>query len=568
MSTVQFMQTIERKRAAGSTAFLLRFNTADRYFDPTSQIPPVDLRIAIASHYSTHDVGYYSQSTGMFPLTPQDRTAKSAFQPGPMSETPVQGIARAIWLLREQERRLLIVDFAEFLTPHGTSDGLHPDTTRLIEIMMRLAHDDEIRRRGSFAIGINQFGPVHELIQRNWATIDLPLPSEEDRRQFYNVISKNSCFATLDDGITLDEFADLSRGCRLRDIEFVMRESKAGDRKVTRDDLNDVREVALRSLVNDLLVVRKPSGLRFDSVCGMASFQQYIESVVEAVKRSQHALAPGGILLQGPPGTGKTFIVDAIADAFGYPIVEWRNLKSQWLGQSEANLENCIRAIEALNPVLVLVDEADQVLSGRQEGMAGDGGTGGYMFGRLLAAMGSPHLKGRVLWVLCSNRPDLIDPALADRLGCCVPLLRPTVAAIPGILASLAGQLQLVLTLQEDELHQIVSCLPEQASVRKLRDLLSTAALRSSDGQHITLAHILDALQDTQFSEDSFRIEYWTLLAVQMSTHANLLPWRDGKSYRPEWVPHSLREFVDQDGSLEAQKLDRRIYELRRMIGR
>ena len=104
--------------------------------------------------------------------------------------------------------------------------------------------DDELRR-SSFVVEITNGGnAVHELIRRNWCVIGLSLPEEGDRKAY--------C-----------EFLSLSRGCRLRDIESIMRQAYAEGR---RDDLNAVREAAL---VGGLLVVRKPSGITFDDVAGM-----------------------------------------------------------------------------------------------------------------------------------------------------------------------------------------------------------------------------------------------------------------------------------------------------------
>jgi SpoVK/Ycf46/Vps4 family AAA+-type ATPase len=567
MSTLAFIETINRKRQAGHTAFLLQFNTNDRYFDPENSNPPLPLRLAITAQFPHHDVGYYSQSTGMMPLHRIGENRKSTFTNGVANETPVEAITRGIRTVRDGEKRILIFDFAGFLIPNGTSDMLHPDTTKIIENLVRVAQDDELRRRESFVIGISYSRDVHQLVRRNWHIIDLPLPFESDRKAYYDLLAKKDGFAPLEIDIGDAEFLSLSRGCRLRDIENIMRQAAAEGRNVTRDDLNAVREATLNALVGELLVVRKPGGITFDDIAGMDALKNFVTNVAAAVKAGKHSLAPGGMLLQGPPGTGKTFVVDAIAAAFGYTILEWRNMKSMWLGQSEANMDVALQAIEAMNPVVVFIDEADQILSGRQEGRAGDGGTGGYMFGRLLNFMGDGRLKGRVVWVLCSNRPDLIDPALADRIGCCVPLLRPMKRDIPRILVSLAKQLNITVDISESSLIEIVSQLPQQVSIRKLKDLVGLAALRSeTDG--VIVDDLQSALVDILFNEDGMKIDYWTLLAVRMATYASLLPWRNGNDVIAENIPQCLDGIVDPTtGAIDAAKLDKSIFELSRMVG-
>jgi len=567
MSTLEFTDTINRKRQAGHTAFLLQFNTNDRYFDHENGNPPLPLRLAITAQFPNHDVGYYSQSTGMMPLHRPGEDRQSAFTSGADNETPVEAITRGVRTVRDGEKRILILDFAGFLIPNGTSDMLHPDTTRIIENLVRVAQDDELRKRDSFVIGISYSRDVHQLVRRNWYSLDLPLPQEVDRKSYYDLLALRDGFAPLEIDIGEPEFLSLSRGCRLRDIENIQRAAHAEGRNVTREDLNAVREATLNALVGELLIVRKPSGLTFNDVAGMDALEHFVTAVAAAVKAGKHGLAPGGMLLQGPPGTGKTFVVDAIAAAFGYTILEWRNMKSMWLGQSESNMDAALYAIEAMNPVVVLIDEADQILSGRQEGPSGDGGTGGYMFGRLLNFMGDGRLKGRVVWVLCSNRPDLIDPALADRIGCCVPLLRPVKRDIPHILVSLAKQLNITMDISESALIEIVKKLPQQVSIRKLKDLVGLAALQS-EADCIGAVDLQAALADVLFNEDGMKIDYWTLLAVRMATYSSLLPWRDGKDVIADNIPECLDDIIDSDtGVIDAAKLDQKIFDLSRMVG-
>jgi hypothetical protein len=63
---------INAKRNAGYTAFLLGFNTEDRYYEGDSKCPPLSLRLSVAAKFPDHDVGYYSLSTGLMPLNRPD----------------------------------------------------------------------------------------------------------------------------------------------------------------------------------------------------------------------------------------------------------------------------------------------------------------------------------------------------------------------------------------------------------------------------------------------------------------------------------------------------------------
>jgi len=567
MSTLAFIDRINRKRLAGQTAFLLQFNTNDRYFDAEKNESPLPLRLAISAKFPNHDVGYYSQSTGMMSIMRPGDNNKSIFTIN-SNETPVDAVTRGIRALRENEKSILIIDFTQFLIPNGTSDMLHPDTTRMIENMVRVSVDDELRKKDSFVIGISYTREIHELVKQNWCIIDLPLPDSADRMAYYKLLLGKNGFATLEDDISEFEYSSLSKGARLRDIESVMRQAHGEARKVTREDLNAVRETTLKALVGDLLVVRKPSSLTFDDIAGMESIKGFVKAIAASIKAGKYGLAPAGILIVGPPGTGKTYVVDAIAQEFGgYQILEWRNMKSMWLGKSEANIDSALQAITANSPVLVAIDEADQILTGRQENSSTDGGTSGYMFGRLLSFMGDGQFKGKIVWVLTSNRPDLIDPALADRIGACVPLLRPGRTSIPEIMRSLAKQIDIPIEIDDNELIKLANSLPQQVSVRKLKDLLGMSALHASD-DNVRVDDLRSALSDVLFNEDQLKIDYWTALACRMATYASLLPWRKGQNVIVDNIPDCLKGIVDsKTGDINSSELDRKIRELSRTVG-
>lgn len=417
---VEFIDIIISMLKAGHTAFLMSFNTDDRYFEPGEDETPLPFMLFIADKFPDHDVGYFSLSTKLMHITRPGNMRKSAFDIG--NSQSGDSLIQAISIVRGGDKRIIIIDFMSFLAPNASEEMLHPDAMRIIESLVRIGQDDELRKLNSFVIGVNHTKNINGMVRRTWCHINIPLPDEDLRKSYYQLLSGRHGFAKLDAEITDAEYASLSRGCRLRDIENVLRQAEGEGRSVTRDDFNAVRKSTLNSLVGDMLVIRQPSGLTLDDIYGMDAFKGYIRSLVKPVKNGRHSLLPGGIFLIGPPGTGKTYLIDAIATEFGYHILEYSNPKESLVGQSEENIDNAIQSIKSNNPVLVSVDEADQILSQRQEGPSGDSGVSAYIFARLLAVMGDPSLRGRVIWVLCSNRPDLVDPSLVDRIGCSVPI--------------------------------------------------------------------------------------------------------------------------------------------------
>ena len=141
------------------------------------------------------------------------------------------------------------------------------------------------------------------------------------------------------------------------------------------------------------------------------------------------AALPKGYLLCGPVGTGKTFLVECLAGEACVPIVKMKNFRDKRVGSSEGNLEKIFRLIHALGRCYVFIDEADQAL-GRRDSSSGDSGVGGRIYSMLAEEMGSSTNRGKVIWVLASSRPDLIEVDLKrpGRVDVKIPLFPTTTA--------------------------------------------------------------------------------------------------------------------------------------------
>ena len=109
-----------------------------------------------------------------------------------------------------------------------------------------------------------------------------------------------------------------------------------------------------------------------------------------------------------------------------------KNFRDKWVGSTESNLEKIFRLLEALGRCIVFVDEADQAL-GRRTGESGDGGVDGRVYGMVAAQMSQSRNRGRLLWVLATSRPDLVEVDLKrpGRVDVKIPLF-PTASPEEG----------------------------------------------------------------------------------------------------------------------------------------
>jgi len=184
--------------------------------------------------------------------------------------------------------------------------------------------------------------------------------------------------------------------------------------------------------VKKQLVERESSGLvefveprrTFADYHGQEALKAWLRQDVALWRAGDLRALPMGYLVCGPVGTGKTFLVECLAGEAGVPVVKLKNFRDRWVGSSEGNLERIFRLVRALGRCIVFVDEADQAL-GRREAGAGDSGLSGRLYAMVAQEMSDSGNRGRVMWVLASSRPDLIEVDLKrpGRVDVKVPIL-------------------------------------------------------------------------------------------------------------------------------------------------
>ena len=169
---------------------------------------------------------------------------------------------------------------------------------------------------------------------------------------------------------------------------------------------------------------------------------------------------PKGYLICGPVGTGKTFLVECLAGEAGVPVVKLKNFRDRWVGSSEGNLEKIIGLVRALGRCMVFIDEADQAL-GRRTTDSADSGLSGRIYAMIAQEMGDSSTRGRVIWILATSRPDLIEVDLKrpGRVDVKIPLF-PTTKAEESARLLRALCRRVGLDFSEEQLLQLGDKLP------------------------------------------------------------------------------------------------------------
>lgn len=131
----------------------------------------------------------------------------------------------------------------------------------------------------------------------------------------------------------------------------------------------------------------------------------------ERIRRAE-ALIPRGIIFSGPPGTGKTMFAKAMATALGaaVQVVSGPELKSRWVGESEARLRQLFVKARQSAPSVIVFDELDAFASAR--GSFTGSGVEHSMVNQLLTEMDGFRKNEMVFVVGTTNFVEALDPAL------------------------------------------------------------------------------------------------------------------------------------------------------------
>jgi DNA polymerase III delta prime subunit len=266
-----------------------------------------------------------------------------------------------------------------------------------------------------------------------------------------------------------------------------------------RADLNVYRghllDVSLNQMGGVVLTFAGPSGIGRDAVVLPASVLDRVERHALAVAGHRDVLLAAGqhlkrgLLLYGPPGTGKTHTTRYLLGQMdGYT-------RLVLTGRSLVAVGAVTDLARALQPAVVVLEDVDLVAEERSLGPA----SSPVLFD-LLDAMDGAAPDADLLFLLTTNRADLLEPALAARPGrvdVAVEIALPDGPARRRLLTLYGRNVPLELTGEDVDLAVERT---EGTTASFLKELIRRAVLESLHDDPaltaVTGAHLARALDD------------------------------------------------------------------------
>jgi SpoVK/Ycf46/Vps4 family AAA+-type ATPase len=380
------------------------------------------------------------------------------------------------------------------------------------------------------------------LVQSPYNTkIKLPMPDENELADYCRFLSERMSdyheYCKIEPRLLGAGMLGLTKAGVNSIISFAIKNKQELNPKI----LSQNKKSYIEKECNDLLeFIESPYNL--DMVAGHRAAKKWLKEDAELIRNGKLRSIPMGYLLTGGIGTGKTFLANCWAGELGIPFVKFKNFRDKWQGSTEGNLEKIFTVLDALGQVIVFIDEADQS-TGKREGGGGDSGVSGRVYSMLAQKMSDTKNRGKIIWILATSRPDLLEVDLKrqGRLDVHIPLFAPQTDEdrneLFKVVAKKSGS-----DLKDEDIPEIPAGL--SALGGNEMEALLVRANRQFD-LHKTeesLAEILkNLLKDFRPSAYTAALEYMDLIAVKECTDSMFLPEKY-KTISPEELDERIEQ--------------------------
>lgn len=302
-----------------------------------------------------------------------------------------------------------IVQGADLLAPAGGGVP-HHELSALAMLLREWGTDPALvsQALATFLLTEN-LNDLHPLLATNSraAKVKIPLPSKEELKSALEVFGGSYPKAMEGFRERLEPLAAQMRGASMVAIENRLKRSEHRREPLLEKDLAEMRKQLVEQECDGLIEFIEPTR-SLEDFDGQPHLKEMLRQDFALWRENDLEAMPKGYLICGPVGTGKTYLVECLAGEAAVPVVKLKNFRDRWIGSTEGNLERVFRLLQALGRCFVFVDEADQAL-GRRESGAGDSGLSGRVYSMFATEMSRPENRGRIVWVLATSRPDLVE---------------------------------------------------------------------------------------------------------------------------------------------------------------
>ena len=312
--------------------------------------------------------------------------------------------------IADGKRIACILDYAETIVPMAEAASYSSEDRNALVFLQRWSHDPHLLRADfTLVLVAENLGDLNrQLVQSPYTEeIQIDIPEEAERAAFVTWMLRDGLAQTFTSrsAVSRSALAANTAGLGYVQLRTILADVLENNRRLTFERLTERKKELIEAEAYGLLEFVH-TNYTLDLVAGHDEAKAHLRDAARAVQSGRHDVMPMGYLIAGPVGTGKTFLITCFSGEIGIPMVKLKNFRSQWQGVTEGNLEKILNLLRAMNPVAVMIDEADAALGDRNA--QGDSGVSSRVFSQIAQAMSDTRFRGKIIWFLVTARPDLM----------------------------------------------------------------------------------------------------------------------------------------------------------------
>jgi len=415
---------------------------------------------------------------------------------------------------------------AAHLVAPALPGALNYDLNALALLIRDWATDDLLARHQLITwLVADNLNDLHPLLVNNGRTagMEIPLPATDDLHSALELIAPQCPVALETQKDELDMLAHQFAGATLTSIESLLKVKNHEGQKLASSDLVQLKKELVEKDAGGLIEFIE-SSRTLDDFYAQDKLKSWLRQDIKLWRANDLQALPMGYLVCGPVGTGKTYLVECLAGEAGIPVVKLKNFRDKWVGSTEGNLEKIFRLLEGLGRCFVFIDEADQSLGKRDAG-TNDAGLSGRIYGMFAEQMSKSDNRGKLVWVLASSRPDLIEVDLKrpGRVDVKIPIF-PTTTPEEGFALIRALSKRRGLQFDDENFKSVREKIPNLLTPGAA-EALAVKIYRSSKTENIAPGDALkQALKDYQGPVPAEVMQFQIALAAKEATDGDFVP--------------------------------------------
>ena len=428
--------------------------------------------------------------------------------------------------LGQQSPRIGFYMKAAHLVAPAIPGALNYDLNALALLMRDWASDDQLAQHTLVTFLVTEnLNDLHPMLVNNprAATVEVPVPSQNDLEEALRHLSSEFKGAIGPFHDRLDKLAHELTGATLSSVENMLRIKSHDQVELTGPDLVVLKKELVEKDAGGLIEFIE-SHRSLDDVYAQDKLKTWLRQDIQLWRNNDIQALPMGYLLCGPVGTGKTYLVECLAGEAGVPVVKLKNFRDKWVGSTEGNLEKIFRLLKGLGRCFVFIDEADQAL-GRRDAGSSDSGLSGRIYGMFAEQMSNTANRGRIVWVLASSRPDLIEVDLKrpGRVDVKIPIF-PSTTPHEGFLLIKALSRRRGVMITDDDFKALEPLIPPLLTPGAAESI-AVKVYRTVKTEEVTaLQAVRDALEDYQHPVPLDVMQAQIALAAREASDGDFVP--------------------------------------------